>query len=174
MSRPVKDIPQTIEERIIRLQQLNETKQTLYRHSLDIIEEGYRTRNSLKQILERLFINKLGITEWGLEKALKIKILKLYIRKLETAPYVKDAPALAFTELVREDAAEMTELQEVLARINVDKQGETKERGEGKRKRKKRTRKRKKSKRKKSRRCKGKRCKKARQGTKKRSHKRRR
>lgn len=148
------------EEQIIRLQQLNDKKQAIYRHSLDIIGEGYRKGYSLKQIVERLFKNKLGITDWGLEKTLKIKILKLHLLKLETASYASEASAMVFSELVREDAAELTELQD-----NDDDNDNGNGTASGKRirKRKKRTRKRKKS-----RRCKGKRCKKRRKGTKKR------
>jgi hypothetical protein len=158
-ARPRKEIPATIDERITRLRQLNRMKQAIYRHAIDIIEKGYRKRNSLKQIVQSLIRNKLGITEWELERGLKQKVINLYREKLETADEIRDAGALAFTELVREDDAEIAALQEALAELE---QGETKERGEGRRKRKKRTRKRKKGKK-----CKGKKCKRKRRGTKK-------
>ena len=159
-ARPRKEIPPTINERITRLRQLNRMKQAIYRHAIDIIEKGYRKRNSLKQIVQSLIRNKLGITEWELERGLKQKVINLYREKLETADDIRDAGALAFTELVREDDAEIAALQEALAELE---QGETKERGEGRRKRKKSTRKRKK--------CKGKKCKRKGRGTKKRRRK---
>lgn len=162
-ARPRKEIPATIDERITRLRQLNRMKQAIYRHAIDIIEKGYRKRNSLKQIVQSLIRNKLGITEWELERGLKQKVINLYREKLETADDIRDAGALAFTELVREDDAEIAALQEALVEVE---QGETKERGEGRRKRKKKTRKRKKSKK-----CKGKKCKRKGRGTKKRRRK---
>jgi hypothetical protein len=167
-AKPVKTIPPTIEERIARLRQLNRMKQAIYRHAIDIIEKGYRKRNSLKQIVQSLIRNKLGIAEWELERGLKQKVLNLYRKKLEIADDVREAGGMAFFELVREDEAEIAALQQALAEVE---QGETKKSGEGIKKRKKRTRKRKRSKRK---RGKGKKSKKNRRGTKKRSSKRRR
>ena len=162
-ARPRKEIPPTIDERITRLRQLKRMKQAIYRHAIDIIEKGYRKRDSLKEIVQSLIRNKLGITEWELERGLKQKVINLYREKLETADDIRDAGALTFTELVREDDAEIAALQEASAELE---QGETKERGEGRRKRKKRTRKRKKNKK-----CKGKKCKRKRRGTKKRRRK---
>ena len=172
-ARPVKTIPPTIEERIARLRQLNRMKQAIYSHAIDIIDKGYRKRNSLKQIVQSLIRNKLGITEWELERGLKQKVINLYREKLEIADDVREAGGMAFFELVREDEAEIAALQEALAKAE---QGETKDRGEGIKKRKKSTRKRKKSKRKrgKGKKSKGKKSKGNRRGTKKRSRKRRR
>jgi hypothetical protein len=143
-------------------------KQAIYRHAIDIIEKGYRKRNSLKQIVQSLIRNKLGITEWELERELKQKVLNLYRKKLEIADDVREAGGMAFFDLVREDEAEIEALQQALAEVE---QGDTKDRGEGRRKRKKSTRKRKKGKRKKG---KGKKSKRKRRGTKKRGSKRRR
>ena len=165
-ARPRKEIPPTIDKRITRLRQLNRMKQAIYRHAIDIIEKGYRKRNSLKQIVQSLIRNKLGITEWELERELKQKVLNLYRKKLEIADDVREAGALAFTELVRDDDAEIASLQETSAELE---QGETKEKGEGIRKRKKKTRKRKKNKR-----CKSKKCKRKRRGSKKKGSKQRR
>ena len=92
--------------------------------------------------------------------------LNLYRKKLEIADDVREAGGMTFFELVREDEAEIAALQEALAEVE---QGETKDRGEGRKKRKKSARKRKKSKR-----CKSKKCKRKRRGTKKRTRKRRR
>ena len=50
-ARPRKEITENIDERITRLRQLNRMKQAIYRHAIDIIEKGYRKRNSLKQIV---------------------------------------------------------------------------------------------------------------------------
>ena len=177
-ARPVKTIPPTIEERIARLRQLNRMKQAIYSHAIEIIDKGYRKRNSLKQIVQSLIRNKLKITEWELERGLKQKVINLYRKKLEIADDVREAGGMTFFELVREDEAEIAALQEALAEVE---QGETKDRGEGRKKRKKSARKRKKSKRKrgkrkksKRKRDKGKKSKRKRRGTKKRSRKRRR
>jgi len=165
-AKPVKTIPPTIEERIARLRQLNRMKQAIYRHAIGIIDKGYRKRNSLEQIVQSLIRNKLKITEWELERGLKQKVINLYRKKLEIADDVREAGGMTFFELVREDEAEIAALQEALAEVE---QGETKDRGEGRKKRKKSARKRKKSKR-----CKSKKCKRKRRGTKKRTRKRRR
>ena len=167
-AKPVKTIPPTIEERIARLRQLNRMKQGIYRHSLEIIKKGYEKKNSVKKIVQSLIINKHRGTDWDTERRLKQKVINLYRKKLEIADDVREAGGMAFFELVREDEAEMAALQQALAEVE---QGETKESGEGRKKRKKSARKRKKSKRK---RDKGKKSKRKRRGTKKRSRKRRR